>query len=122
LEVTEVPSREDKMAISKDRPEVSAKAKGDFSTLTPDGRVVMDTDRLIRSPEVQATLAVLEQKVQPAEQLDAAIKRRLADSPRREALSCSPDELVETSWDQHLAVLPMSLHSIESMVSLRTTR
>jgi hypothetical protein len=24
---------------------------------------------------------------------------RLEDLPRREALSCSPDELVETSWD-----------------------
>lgn len=24
---------------------------------------------------------------------------RLKDLPRREALSCSPDELVETSWD-----------------------
>jgi hypothetical protein len=25
---------------------------------------------------------------------------RLTDLPRREALSCSPDELVETSWDR----------------------
>ncbi len=25
---------------------------------------------------------------------------RLADLPRREALACSPDELVATSWDQ----------------------
>ncbi|HEV8577777.1 MAG TPA: type II toxin-antitoxin system Phd/YefM family antitoxin [Thermoanaerobaculia bacterium] len=24
---------------------------------------------------------------------------RLADLPRREALSCTPDQLVETSWD-----------------------
>jgi hypothetical protein len=24
---------------------------------------------------------------------------RLADLPRREALNCSPDELVETSWE-----------------------
>jgi hypothetical protein len=24
---------------------------------------------------------------------------RLADLPRREALSCTPDELVETSWE-----------------------
>lgn len=25
---------------------------------------------------------------------------RLADLPRREALTCTPDELVETSWDR----------------------
>ncbi len=40
------------------------KAKGDFSTLTPDGRAVVDTNRLIRSPEVVKTLAVLERKIQ----------------------------------------------------------
>jgi hypothetical protein len=40
------------------------KAKGDFSTLTPDGRAVVDTNRLIRSPEVKRTLAVLEGKIQ----------------------------------------------------------
>lgn len=27
------------------------------------------------------------------------LRRRLEDLPRREAISCSPDELVETSWD-----------------------
>jgi hypothetical protein len=26
-------------------------------------------------------------------------QRRLADLPRREALNCTPDELVETRWD-----------------------
>jgi hypothetical protein len=30
---------------------------------------------------------------------------RLEDLPRREALSCGPDELVETSWDEHSGLL-----------------
>ncbi|MBW8874648.1 MAG: hypothetical protein JF614_06760 [Acidobacteria bacterium] len=50
--------------IVLERNNMLLKAKGDFSTLTPDGRAVVDTNRLIRSPEVVRTLAVLERKIQ----------------------------------------------------------
>ncbi|HEX3556204.1 MAG TPA: hypothetical protein VIA62_23545 [Thermoanaerobaculia bacterium] len=50
--------------IISERNDMLLKAKGDFSTLTPDGRAVVDTNRLIRSPEVVRTLAVLERKIQ----------------------------------------------------------
>ena len=50
--------------IVSERNDMLLKAKGDFSTLTPDGRAVVDTNRLIRSPEVVKTLAVLERKIQ----------------------------------------------------------
>lgn len=33
--------------------------------------------------------------------------------PRREALSCSPDELVETSWDEHFSGVTGSLYRVE---------
>lgn len=39
--------------------------------------------------------------------------RRLADLPRREALSCGPDELVETSWDGHFSGVYLEPHRVE---------
>ena len=39
-----------------------AKTKGDFSTVTPDGRAIVDLDQLFASDRIQDSLAVLDKK------------------------------------------------------------
>jgi hypothetical protein len=41
----------------------AAKTKGEFSTLTSDGRAIVDLDRLLQSDRVKTTLAVLDSKI-----------------------------------------------------------
>jgi hypothetical protein len=48
----------------------------------------------LRKDEVRVT-GIPQQAIVP----EGERRLRLADLPRREALNCTPDELVETSWE-----------------------
>jgi hypothetical protein len=46
-------------------------------------------------------------KTATGKELDKVTWLRLAELPRREALNCTPDELIAASWEWSLAVLPL---------------